>query len=361
MYIVILAGGGGTRLRPLSTAVRPKPFLPLLPTGETLLQRTIARLRGPELDLADGDISVVTSVAHASLVREQAPGIRVVVEPEGRNTAAAIALALLAVDRDDDEVMVVLPADHRIEPEREGRFRAVLHAAANGLATGAFGVRSPLVTLGIAPSHPSSQYGYLVPRLEAGRTVDGLRAYPLAAFREKPGLADAEALVASPGVAWNAGMFLWRRRAIRAALERHAAEVIDGVAAGLAGGDLAGAYARLPSRSIDHAVMEPAGAAGEVVMAGLEVGWSDIGTWPALLDVLGAPGLDGGVVEGRDMVEAAAGDLLVERVRGGLVVRDAPAGTMTFSDPTALLRGARHARSVVQALLDRCATAEARA
>ena len=361
MYVVIMAGGGGTRLRPLSTAVQPKPFLPLLPTGETLLQRTIARLRGPELALGHGDIFVVASAAYAALVRKQAPGIEVVVEPVGRNTAAAIALAALAVDRDDDEVMVVLPADHRIDPEREGRFRGVVRAAADGLATGAFDLASPLVTLGIAPSHPSTEYGYLVPRLEAGKDVGGLRAYPLAAFREKPTLADAELLVASPGVAWNAGMFLWRRRAIRAALERHAADVIDGVAAGLAAGDLAAAYPSLPSRSIDYAVMEPAGAAGEVVMAGLDVGWSDIGTWPALLDVLGAPGLDGGVVEVGEAGVAAAGDLVVERGPGGLAVREAPAGTITFSDPTALLRGARDARSVVQALLDRCAAAEARA
>jgi mannose-1-phosphate guanylyltransferase len=359
MYIVIMAGGGGTRLRPLSTASRPKPFLPLLATGETLLQRTIARLRGPELGSVD--VFVVASAAYAPLVREQAPGITVVEEPLGRNTAAAIALAALSVDRDDDEVMVVLPADHRIDPAREGAFRAVLRTAGERLAPRAFGAESPLVTLGIAPSHPSTQYGYLVPRVDGGEDVDGLRAYPLAAFREKPSLDDARALVASPGAAWNAGMFLWRRRAIRAALARHAPDVLEGVARGLASGDLAAAYSLIASRSIDYAVMEPAGAAGEVVMAGLDVGWSDIGTWPALLEVLGAPGLDGAVIEAGATADAAAGDLLVERGPGGLVVREAAAGTITVDDPTALLRGARDARPIVQALLDRCAAAEARA
>ena len=361
MYVVIMAGGGGTRLRPLSTAARPKPFLPLLPSGETLLQRTIARLRGPELGLSDGDICVVASAAYEALVREQVPGVSVVTEPEGRNTAAAIALATLAVDRDDDDVMLVLPADHRIEPAREGQFRSVLRAASDGLATGAFGIESPLVTLGIGPTHASTEYGYLVPRDGIGRDVGGLHAYPLAAFREKPVRADAEALVAMPGVAWNAGMFLWRRRAIRAALERHAPDVLAGIAAGLASGDLAAVYPLLPSRSIDYAVMEPAAAAGEVVMAGLDVGWSDIGTWPALLEVLGAPGLDGAVIEGGDAIEAADGDLLVARGPGDLTVRELPAGTMTFTDPTALLRGARAARPVVQALLDRSSAAEARA
>jgi mannose-1-phosphate guanylyltransferase len=360
MYVVIMAGGGGTRLRPLSTAARPKPFLPLLPNGETLLQRTIARLRGPELALGDGAICVVASAAYEPLVREQAPGVTLLVEPEGRNTAAAIALAALAVDRDDDEVMVVLPADHRIDPGREAVFRSVLAAAADGLATGAFGVESPLVTLGIRPSHPSTQYGYLIPRVEAGADIAGLRAYPLAAFREKPALAEAEALVASPGVAWNAGMFLWRRRAIRAALGRHAPDVFAGVAAGLASGDMAAAYARVPSRSIDYAVMEPAGVAGEVVMAGLDVGWSDIGTWPALLDVLGATGVEGGVLESGNAAEVTAADLLVERGPGGLTVRAAPEGTIHPQDPIAVLRGARAARQIVQALLDRCAAAEAR-
>ena len=356
-----MAGGGGTRLRPLSTGDRPKPFLPLLPTGETLLQRTIARLRGPELGLADGAVCVVASAAYAPLVHEEAPGTHVVVEPEGRNTAAAIALATLAVERDDDEVMVVLPADHRIDPDREAHFRSVLRAAGDGLATGAFGVESPLVTLGIRPTHASTQYGYLVPRTGAGADINGLRTYPLAAFREKPAPDDAEVLVASAGVAWNAGMFLWRRRAIRAALERHAPDIIDGVAAGLASGDLAAAYSRLPSRSIDYAVMEPAGAAGEVVMAGLDVGWSDIGTWPALLDVLGAPGVDGGVAEAGETISVASGDLLVERGSAGLTVREAKLGTIVVTDPIAHLRGARDARPLVQALLDRCAAAEVNA
>ncbi|HYO43229.1 MAG TPA: sugar phosphate nucleotidyltransferase [Candidatus Limnocylindrales bacterium] len=360
MYVVIMAGGGGTRLRPLSTTARPKPFLPLLPTGETLLQRTIARLRGPELDLDDRSICVVASAAYARLVREQVPGIEVVVEPEGRNTAAAIALAALAVDRDDDEVMLVLPADHRIDPEREGVFRSVLRTAADRLATGVFGVESPLVTLGISPSHPSTQYGYLVPRVEAGKDVAGLRAYPLAAFREKPAPTDAEALVASPGVAWNAGMFLWRRRAIRSALERHAPHILSGVADGLASGDLAAAYPLLPSLSIDFAVMEPAGAAGEVVMAGLDVGWSDIGTWPALLEVLGAGIVEAGVVEAGVAVQVAPGDLVVERTASGLALREAD-GTISVQDPIANLRGAGGARALVQELLDRCAKAEARA
>lgn len=356
-----MAGGGGTRLRPLSTAARPKPFLPLLPGGETLLQRTVARLRGPEQDAAPVAISVVVSAAWAPLVEAQVPGVRLVVEPEGRNTAAAIAMAALAGDGGPESVMVVLPADHRIDPAREALFRDVLHAAAAGLANGAFGVESPLVTLGVRVTRAATEYGYLRPDRARGDRIAGLQAYPLEAFEEKPTLARALELQAEPGVAWNAGMFLWRRRAIIAALERFAPEVISGVRHGLETDDLAGAYAALPGRSIDYAVMEPAARAGTVVMAAMDVGWTDIGTWPALLEVLGAGGITGGVVEAGSVADASAGDLVVDRGPGGLVVREAPRGTITSDRPVALLRGAHDARPIVQALLDRCAAAETHA
>jgi mannose-1-phosphate guanylyltransferase len=357
MDIVIMAGGGGTRLRPLSTSARPKPFLPLLPGGETLLQRTVARLQGPEIG-EQPDIAVVVSAAWAPLVAAQVPEARLIIEPEGRNTAAAIALAALEPGRDPDVVMAVLPADHRIDPARDGAFRAVLRTAAAGLARGRFGLASPLVTLGVQVTRPATEYGYLLPDVARAELVDGLRAYPLAAFEEKPDPVRARELGGMPGVAWNAGMFLWRRRAIVEALDRHAPEVADGVRRGLAG-DLAAAYAALPSRSIDYAVMEPAAAAGAGVMAAIDVGWTGVGTWPALLDVRGAPGIDGAVVEAGAEAPAAAGDLVVERRDGRVVVRVATRGPFRPATASALLRGAGEARVVVQELIDRCAVAEA--
>ncbi len=354
-----MAGGGGTRLRPISTAQRPKPFLPLLPEGETLLQRTVARLRGPELP-ADTRISVVVSAGWAPLVAAQVPDAHLIIEPEGRNTAAAIALAALQPAADPDGVMVVLPADHRIDPAREGPFRSVLRDAANGLAPGSFGVASPLVTLGVEVTRPATEYGYLRPVVARRERVSGLEAYPLEAFEEKPGADRARVLWGMPGVAWNAGMFLWRRQAIIDALERFAPEVANGVRRGLASGDIATAYAALPSRSIDYAVMEPAATAGLVVMAAMEVGWTDVGTWPALLEVLGAPGIDGAVVEPGTSVLTAEGDLVIAKGPSGITVRDVGEGTITADAPIALLRGARPHLPVVQALLDRCAAAEAR-
>ncbi len=155
MYAVILAGGGGTRLHPLSRPERPKPFLPLL-DERSLLQETVDRLAG----LTD-DITVVTDRRYRDIVLEQAPDVAVVVEPLGRNTAAAIALATLVIDRPQDEVMVVLPADQTVQ--RHGDFRDVLRAAAEHLATGAFGIEDPLVTLGIQVDRPATEYGYLIP------------------------------------------------------------------------------------------------------------------------------------------------------------------------------------------------------
>jgi mannose-1-phosphate guanylyltransferase len=359
MYVVIMAGGGGTRLRPLSTAARPKPFLPLLPTGETLLQRTVARLRGPELDeLGANDVFVVAAPGYVPLIEAQLPGARVIVEPEGRNTAAAIALATLAIDRAEDDVMVVLPADHRIEPDDEGQFRGVLASAACGLTGHPFGIDRPLVTLGIRIAFAATQFGYLIPH-GGGEQIEGLRAYPVEAFREKPPLEEAERLSRTPGVAWNAGIFLWRRGSILAALEAHAPEVVDPVRRGLVGGDLARLYPTIPSRSIDYAVMEPAARARSVVMGAMAVGWTDIGSWPALLAALGAPGIGGGVVEAGDTLEASDADLVIERGPSGLAVWPATGGTISPERPVALLRGARDALPVVQALLDRCAAAEA--
>src|SRR6187200_712155 len=133
MYAVILAGGGGTRLHPLSRPETPKPFLPLL-GDRSLLQLTVDRLVGhPELPLQADDVTVVTDRRYAGLVREQLPEVRILVEPAGRNTAAAVALATLRIEREPREIMVVLPADHRIVDEIGQR--RVLAAAAK-VATG---------------------------------------------------------------------------------------------------------------------------------------------------------------------------------------------------------------------------------
>lgn len=363
MYVVIMAGGGGTRLWPLSRPERPKPFLPLV-GDETLIQRTVRRI----LPLVDEtDIFCVADQRYGHLVRDQVPDIGLIVEPTARNTAAAIALAAAVIDRPDDDVMVVLPADHWIVDE-DG-FRAVVQVAADHLARGAFEIESPLVTLGIRPTHPSTDYGYLRPDTMHGAKIEGVRANPLLGFEEKPTEARARELINLPGIAWNAGMFAWRRGAIRAALEKYTPlpTLIDtAVGSELA---LANAYDRITPISIDRAVMESAAADHHVVMGAMDVGWSDLGSWTALLGALapnGTDGISGRVVQTGDPVEVGPDDLLVRSVGGRLIVDVGPTvgaeGEPIVADGVwAHLAGARSLAHEVRGLIDRVEQEEVRA
>ncbi|MEP7379624.1 MAG: sugar phosphate nucleotidyltransferase [Chloroflexota bacterium] len=355
MYAIILAGGGGTRLWPLSDPSHPKPFLPLFDDG-SLLQKTVHRLTaGGELALSSTDLTVVTDQRYDGLVREQLPAVAVLSEPMGRNTAAAIAYAVLAVDRDPDEVMVVLPADHLVH--EEAVFRGVLADAEQELARGAFGVESPIVTLGAQPTGPSIHFGYLVPDL-AREQQRNLRSYALREFAEKPDADRAADLLRMGGVAWNAGIFMARRRAFRAALMAHAPElmaVLGGAVSGAA--DLAAAYERVTPISIDYAVMEPSAAAGQVVMAAMDVGWSDVGTWRALLDALVAPdgGYDGAavVVQAGEVASLASDDVAVIRTTDNELVLERGPGEISSAQPIGVLPDARRYSAALQQLLTR--------
>lgn len=351
MYAVILAGGGGTRLWPLSDPRHPKPFLPLFADG-SLLAKTVGRLTGGhELDMAKDGITVVTDQRYGGLVRDQVD-VAVLSEPVGRNTAAAIALATLAIDCDPDEVMVVLPADHLVADE--SGFRSVLAHAAD-LARGALGIDSPIVTLGAQPTGPATQYGYLVPDL--ARAGSGSPAsYALRAFVEKPEPARAEQLIAHPGVSWNAGIFLARRRAWLAALERHtsliaplrfALETGDG-------DDLASAYAEIQSVSVDYAVMQPAAAEGQVAMTAMNVGWSDVGTWTALLDSLvGGYTAPARVVPVGETATLNEGDLAVMRSANDVLRLEEGPVELASEQPLAWLPDARQHRAALETLIAR--------
>jgi mannose-1-phosphate guanylyltransferase len=364
MYVVILAGGGGTRLWPLSRQERPKPFLPLV-DDRSLLQHTVRRI----LPLVDEtDIFCVADRRYGQLIRDQVPDIGLIVEPSGRNTAAAIALAGAVIDRPDDDVMVVLPADHWIVDE--DAFRDVIRVAVERLATGVFEIDQPLVTLGVRPTFPSTDYGYLRPDTMHGTKVDGVRVNPLLGFEEKPTDARARELINLPGVAWNAGTFAWQRGAIRAALEKYTPlpMLIDqAVGSDLA---LAGAYDRITPISIDKAVMESAAADHRVVMGAMDVGWSDLGSWTALLGAIAGERTDGAtgrVVQTGESIDVGPDDLIVRPVGGHLVVEAGPAiaggtgGTIVADGVWAHLAGARHLAAEVRGLLDRVDHEEVRA
>ena len=280
MLAVILAGGGGTRLWPLSRPECPKPFLSLV-GDRSLLQRTWDRIVPALVDAAD--VAVVTDRRYTDLVRAQLPDLRaemLLAEPMARNTAAAVALAATALDRPDDEVMLVLPADHLVADE--AAFRALLGRAA-ALAGDAVG---RLVTLGITADGPETGYGYIVPG-DAVPGHDG--AVAVARFAEKPSAAEARLLLDGPApAAWNAGIFLWRLDALRAAFRSGSPDILADVEAGVAAGPdgLATAYGRVRATSIDYAVLEPAAREGRVAMVRAAVGWSDLGSWSSLRDAL---------------------------------------------------------------------------
>ena len=349
MYAVIMAGGGGTRLHPLSRPERPKPFLPLV-GGETLIQATARRL-------PTDDITVVTERRYERFVRDQLPDAHVLLEPMGRNTAAAIALATVAIDKPDDAVMLGVPADAFIRQESEGSYRQVL-ADAEPLAQDAFEIDEPLVTFGIQISHPATEYGYLIPKVPTRREVNGLVAYQLDRFEEKPTQERADLLVREEGVAWNAGIFLWRRRSITSALGRFTGllqTLRPMVGAPML---LESAYEAIQQpRSIDHAVLEGAARNGQVVMASMDVGWSDLGSWTALLAAIGARG-EGAVVQAGETVHVERDDLVVRRVDGRLgVIAPPERGSMTAAQPIAVLRGAAPDIDLITALIERCAQA----
>ena len=252
-YAVVLAGGGGTRLWPLSSPHRPKPFLPLL-HGRSPLAVTLERL-APLVPIAD--TYIVVAASQVQLVRECAPQIaadHILAEPVSRNTGAAVTLAVTAINRADDAVMLVIPADHAVRDD--GAWRVALAAAADHASR----EEGTLYTLGVVPTRPETGFGYIV--------ADGER---VTRFTEKPQRDEAERLIAA-GARWNAGTFAWRRDSARAALQRFAPTLINGI----------GEYSTVPAGPIDTFVMEPAAAAGLVRTLPLDCGWSDIGSWGEL-------------------------------------------------------------------------------
>jgi mannose-1-phosphate guanylyltransferase len=343
MYAVIMAGGGGTRLWPLSRSRRPKPFLPLLEGERTLLEAGVSRLAPL---IAPEDVFIVTDARYAPLVREVAPAVppaNIIGEPFGRNTAAAVALTAHALDRPADEVMVVLPADQAVRDE-DG-FRVALATAAERAALG------DLVTLGVQPTEPSTGYGYVVATGEA-ELHGGRPTYRVARFEEKPTPERAHELISSGAAYWNAGIFVWQRSAALAGLNAYSADISEPIGswmataaptgrAGWPGDACAETYAGLRDTSIDYALLEPASLEAKVAVVPISVGWSDLGSWSALRDqrsVEGAPVIssEGSArvidIDGVDVLVHAAGERLVATVGlEGVIVVDTPDALLVIS------------------------------
>lgn len=351
-----MAGGGGTRLWPLSRGRRPKPFLPLLEGGRCLLEATVSRL-DPLIDPAD--VYVVTDARYADMVRDVTPDVpahNIFGEPMGRNTAAAVALMAHALDRPGDEVMVVLPADQAIRDE--AGFRSALAAAAERAAGG------DMVTLGVEPTGPATGYGYVIAHGESTRYGDS-DSYRVERFEEKPTPERAEELIASGSAYWNAGIFAWRRSSVIAGLERYAPDISDPIRdwtaatnttriAGWPGIAMADVYGGLPATSIDYALLEPASLRGQVAVVPADVGWSDLGSWSALREHRGEAG-DPVVSEeaGSRVIDIDGQDVLVHAAGGRLVAVVGLEGVVVVDTPDALLVTSVEAAQDVKLVVDR--------
>lgn len=291
---VVLCGGSGTRLWPRSRKTKPKPFLPLI--GErTMFEATLGRCADSEQFAAP---VIVTGSAHLEHVEEQAriaPGATVIVEPQAKNTAAAIALA--AERLPEESVMLVCPSDHHIADEPA--FRAAAAAAAKLAA------EDWLVAFGIVPSAPETGYGYI----RRGEALEG--GYRIGRFVEKPDLATAQSFLADGGYSWNGGIFAFRAGQFLAELARHRPALAEAVHHAVARGRQdhnrfhpdAEAFAAIEPESVDYAVMEETDRAA---MVPVSMGWSDIGSWAALREATDSDH-DGNSVRGRAELVGCSG------------------------------------------------------
>ncbi len=324
---VILSGGSGTRLWPLSREAYPKQFLPLT-SQHTMLQETARRLDGLDREHPRRAIGLIPPIvvcndAHRFLVAEQFRVMArrpagIILEPKGRNTAPALTLAALAATRGgEDPVLIAMPADHTIR--NEAGFRT---AVADGCALAAQGA---VVTFGIVPSKPEVGYGYI--RQGEPWVAEGIEgsAFRLDAFVEKPDLETAQRYLASGAYLWNSGIFALQASRWLELIERFRPDIAEAVARAFAQGSDDGQFLRLdpdafaacPSDSIDYAVMErlagePDTPAGVVVP--LDVGWSDVGAWSALWEVR-AQDESGNVLDGDAFVHDAKNNLLIAHHR----------------------------------------------
>jgi mannose-1-phosphate guanylyltransferase len=353
LYGVVLAGGTGTRLWPLSRAGHPKFLHPLTGTESSLLQATVDRL---DSLAASERIFVVTGVAHAAAVSRQlasVPEANVLVEPSPRDSCAAIALAAAVIARrDPDAIMGCFPSDHLITDA--GTFTRVIKDAMVGAQQGL------LMTLGITPTRPETGYGYLQC---GGHRGDG-PVLAVEEFKEKPSYDVAESYVKSGNYLWNAGMFVWRADTFLAELARQQPQLAAGISRIAQAWDssareevLGEVWPTLPRISVDYAVMEGAAAAGRVGTVRGDFGWNDVGDFHTLGEVLDADS-GGNVVVGQD-ADAKPGVLLrdteslvVVPTSGRLVAAMGVRDLVIVDTPDAVLVCTRDRAQEVKLLVD---------
>lgn len=276
LYILIMAGGEGTRFYPLSTPERPKQFLSFW-GDRTFIQQTFDRISDM---VPASNIYVATNKKYVGLVKSQLPDIpmkNIIGEPRKRNTAPCIAYAARIISEGDkDAVMVVLPSDHMISKERE--FRKVIDRAVYIATT-----RDVLVTLGIQPTWAADCYGYI----KMGRMIeddpDGKwHAHIVDSFIEKPSVAKAQGYVSEGSYVWNSGMFIWKAAFILKEIEAHLPQIKPLLDRYVKKSQIRRFFHEVEPISIDYGVME---RSDRVVTVPCSIGWTDIGTWQSLYNL----------------------------------------------------------------------------
>lgn len=277
LYVLILAGGAGSRFWPFSRELEPKQFINII-GKESLLQNTIRRLKGI---VYPKQIFFITNPAHFFELKKQIekfhiPDANIILEPQGKNTAPAIGLcARLLEQKNKDALLMVFPSDHYIKNIK--KFQLSLHKAAE-CASGNF-----LVTIGIKPTKPSTGYGYI----KAGKrlTVNGKRigCYKVQNFLEKPDLNKANRLVRSGGYFWNSGMFVWKAGVFMEELKRYLPELYSQLDSIQTNGDIEKVWHKIRPISVDYGIME---RSKRIVLVPADFYWSDLGTWDALEELM---------------------------------------------------------------------------
>jgi mannose-1-phosphate guanylyltransferase / mannose-6-phosphate isomerase len=350
IYPVILSGGTGTRLWPLSRTLYPKQLQPLH-SELSLLQETASRLTGGKF----ANPLIICNQEHRFIVAEHLQAIdispeAIVLEPMGRNTAPAAAIAsLILAERDPEAMILLMPSDHVITDD--AAFKAAIDTALPAAKDGA------LVTFGIKPTSPETGYGYIK---KSGALPGQENCFAVKAFVEKPDLATAENFLAEGGYFWNGGIFLFTVAKFMAELERLSPEIAnackDALAKAITDLDFhrldEDAFAACPSDSIDYAVMEKS---ADVAVVPVDMGWSDVGSWDALWEVLDKDA-DGNVTSGDVILKSTTNSLI--RSENKLVTAVGLKDTIVVATDDAILVSSKDEAQDVKLIVDELKAAD---
>ena len=333
-YCVIMAGGSGTRFWPVSRASKPKQFIDIADTGKTFLRQTYDRFLQV---VPQENILVVTAQRYADLVMEQIPELdskNLLLEPYSRNTAPCIAYATYKLmQRDENAHIVVTPADHAIDNEE-------LFAETIRKAFGYIAENDVLMTLGVVPTRPDANYGYV-------QATGGKDAYlstdpmPVKTFTEKPDKDMATLFISTGEFFWNAGIFLWKASTIKSEMEKHLPEVTGlfngwemALGSKVEGEFIARAFTDCPNISIDYGVMEKTERAW---IYPVKFGWSDIGTWESLYTLQDKDQNGNAIAVDKTLIEESKDTLVLSTDKGKLIAVKGLEGFMVIDTPDALV------------------------